>query len=133
MRQQRYDVGAIRHPGWKAAQQEPGTRVYDPALGEYVPRTDPATEERPFNTTLTDVRGSRWHFCYWGTEYVYVREMSNDREDSAPVGAREGLGRWHFRISLADYAIRPADVTQGWVTVRAEQWIADRNARGKIN
>lgn len=82
--------------------------------------TDPFTPERPFNTTLTDSRGDRWHFYYNGATSFRIK----------PHGARD----WTNSIDL-NYGLRPEDVpsewrdgvTAEWLDNRAAEWIADRN------
>ncbi|MFF1701249.1 hypothetical protein [Streptomyces sp. NPDC058252] len=42
----RYDVGSIKHPGWRAAEKNPGAYQYDRERGEWVLKSVPATSAR---------------------------------------------------------------------------------------
>lgn len=75
--------------------------------------TDPFTPDRPYNTTLTDSRGQRWHFYYNGGTSIRIK----------PHGARD----WTNQIGLLLYGPRPEDMTFEWLDKRAAQWITDYN------
>lgn len=105
-----------------------------PALSSAAAATDPFTEERPYNTTLTDSNGARWHFAYWGSGHVYIREMDDDGGPRSS-GANASRNDWPYLISLITYSLRPGDITAAWLEERAAEWISDRNddiANGNI-
>lgn len=87
---------------------------------------DPFTPDRPYNTTLTDSAGARWHFAFWGSDNVYIREM---HEGDPPVsfGGNASRDDWPFVIDLFDYGLRPPGVTAEWLDARAHGWITNRN------
>lgn len=84
---------------------------------------DPFTEDRPYNTMIPDVNGRAWHFAYWGTGFVFIREY-----DGAMPRLTASRDVWPYLIDLNYYSMRPADVTATWLAERANEWITDRNA-----
>lgn len=65
-----------------------------------------------WNTTLTDAQGERWHFNYAGGSAVRI--------------GPQGVG-WTNQVQLDDYGLKPADVTEEWLTERAAEWITNRD------
>lgn len=86
------------------------------------------TPSRPALAALPDSRGAIWQFAYWGSGFVYIREMFTDEDRVIPVGDRASRDDWPFLIDLSAYDMTAADVTHEWLTERAAQWIEDRNA-----
>lgn len=84
------------------------------------------TPESPFLTGAIDNEGRAWRFAYWGSDYIYIREAIE--EDAAvPTGARVNRNDWSHQINLADYDVKPDQVTREWLVERSAQWVIDRN------
>ena len=88
--------------------------------------SDIFTPDRPYNTTLTDSAGDRWHFAYWGSKNIYIRQ--HDGTGSFSFGPTAVRDDWPYLIGLDGEDIRPGDIAAEWIDDRAAQWIRDRNA-----
>lgn len=81
---------------------------------------------RPYLTTHTDENGSTWQFAYWGSKFVYIREVFDDgTEQRIPIGGTRD--DWPFVIDLAHYLQRATDATPEWLDAKSAEWISDRN------
>lgn len=88
------------------------------------------TPARPYLKTLTDAHGRTWQFAYWGSGFVYIRELidSPDLDDLIiPIGPKASRGAWPYLIGLDDYRSDGDRGTAAWLDRRAASWIADRN------
>ena len=87
------------------------------------------TPESPFLTTLADKDGATWQFAYWGSRYVYIREVINDyaSEGMPLMGDRASRDDWPHLVDVLSYGLRPDDITRAWLIHRAATWITDRN------
>jgi hypothetical protein len=85
------------------------------------------TPASPFLTTLADNDGRFWNFAYWGSQYVYIREVNEDTPIQPAMGDRASRDDWPYLIDLNSYGMRPEQVTREWLAERAAQWITDRN------
>jgi len=87
------------------------------------------TTANPFTVALTDAQGAVWQFAYWGTGFVYIRELSDDEDRPAlHLVGNTSRDNWPYLIDLNDYSLKPGDVTREWVYERATEWIAERDA-----
>jgi hypothetical protein len=85
------------------------------------------TPASPATAALPDSRGAIWQFAYWGSGYIYIREMFVDENRVIPVGDRVSRDDWPFLIDLNVEGMRPEDVTREWLAERAGVWIDARN------
>lgn len=83
------------------------------------------TLPRPYSATYADSDGRTWQFAYWGSGFIYIRELIED-DNTLPVGASRDV--WPFVIDLNETgAPCPEDVTLAWLDRRTGEWIAARN------
>lgn len=85
------------------------------------------TPDSPFLATLPDRDGHLWNFAYWGSRYLYIREVTEDTPISPAMGDRASRDDWPYLIALNDYGVQPQDVPRAWLADRAAEWILDRN------
>jgi hypothetical protein len=85
------------------------------------------TPEQPFTTQQVDKRGAVWQFAYWGSGNVYIREMFDDENRAISTGNRATRDGWPYLIDLNYYGMKPDDVTTEWLTLRAREWIIERD------
>jgi hypothetical protein len=72
-----------------------------------------------------DSTGRTWQFAYWGTGFVYIRELWDDGTQTLPIGGTRS--DWPFVIGLNDWMQRPETVTGAWLDEHSARWIKDRN------
>lgn len=113
---------------WVAISSDEYERVVDLLAGPPVRWT----RENPRQAFRTDNAGTTWHFVYWGSLAVCIRE----RIDGEPVPALSmNRDDWPYVITLDSWGILPGDVTPGWFGRRVRDWIEGRNediARGNV-
>lgn len=81
----------------------------------------------PYLTRLVDIDGRYWQFAYWGTGYVYIREVVEDVNDVAvPLGGSRD--QWPYLVDLNDWKRTPDTVSRTWLDSKSAEWITDRNA-----
>lgn len=89
------------------------------------------TPESPYLKALADSHGRTWQFAYWGSGYVYIREMidSPDIDDLIiPVGENATRDDWPYLIDLNYYSdVTRETITRVWLTKHAVEWAADRS------
>lgn len=83
----RYDVGAIRHPGWDAAQRDPGSHQFDRERGEWVPKTPRVSLKKWYSITRTP--DGHWAVQQAPGVYVYVHWW--------PFMGEQACRRWRLR------------------------------------
>lgn len=81
------------------------------------------TLARPYCATYADNGGRTWQFAYWGSGFIYIRELF-ENDNTLPVGASRSV--WPFVIDMNDPGT-PQDVTLAWLDRRTGDWIVGRN------
>lgn len=93
------------------------------------------TTEPPYLTTLADRHGRTWQFAYWGSGFIYIREILD--VDGDPVilpamGNRASRSDWPYSIGIGDYInMTPERVTHRWLTERVASWVSNRSSESR--
>lgn len=89
--------------------------------------TDTFTPARPYLNTLTDGHGRTWQIAYWGTGFVYIRQLMDDDHSPIRIGDHASRDDWPYVIDLNGYSMTIDNVTTVWLTERASSWVDDRS------